>query len=122
MKLNYNKIEDSAAGIHETATRMRDILDEITGEINKLTSNDTWNSLGSEYIITNYEILKNNYIPIFEELERSILYLNDISNNYQKLDSKIKNEILANLNVPDLDYQDSRIFLAKSIDKKEENI
>lgn len=118
MKLSYSKIEDSATNIHESAVKMNDILDEITGEINKLTSYDIWNSLGSEYIISNYEILKNNYIPIFEELERSILYLNDVSNNYKKLDGKIKNEILSNLNIPDLDYQDSRIFLAKSIDKQ----
>lgn len=121
MKLSYSAVLESSAKMHRLANELKMILDDISTDMKTLTNSDTWAGLGSEYVATNYEKLKVNFEPIYQELERSILFMADVSDGYKYLDNKIKEEIINNLDLIEPEYIDSRIFVTKRVDKKENN-
>ncbi len=121
MKIAYSEIEENVVKIHTLAVELQRILEDVSSNINLLSSSDIWMGLGDEYVVSNYNKLQTNFNPIFEELERSVLFMSDVSDGYRHLDKKIKNDIMSNLNIPKLDYSDSRIFIPRTIDKKDNN-
>ncbi len=121
MKLSYDMIEENMLRMHTITMQLKKILDDVSLEMNKLNSNDVWKGMGSNYVFENYQKLKNNFTPIYEELERSILYLTDITDGYKYLDKKIQNEIMKNLDIKTPNYEDSRIFVSRVLDKEDNN-
>lgn len=121
MKISYTEVEENMLRMHTLTLELKKILDDISLEMQKLETNDVWSSLGAEYVKNNYEELKKGFTPIYEELERSILFITDVTDGYKYLDKRIKDEVLKNLDIPTPNYDDSRIFIAKALDKDDNN-
>ena len=118
MKLSYPAIEENVIKMYSLTEELKDILDNVSSEMIKLSSDEVWAGEGSIYVLNQYEKLKDNFNQIYEELERAILFITD---GYKYLDEKIQNDILANLNLTVPDYSDSRIFVPLTLDKEDNN-
>lgn len=121
MKLKYELIEENMLRMHTLANELKDILDYVSTEMKKLNSTDVWRGNGAEYVEDNFNKVKTHFNPIYEELEKSIFFITDVTEGYKYLDKRITDEILNNLDIPEPNYDDSRIFVSKSLDKKTNN-
>ncbi len=121
MKLSYPAIEENVIKMYSLTEELKDILDNVSSEMIKLSSDEVWAGEGSIYVLNQYEKLKDNFNQIYEELERAILFITDVTDGYKYLDEKIQNDILANLNLTVPDYSDSRIFVPLTLDKEDNN-
>ncbi len=121
MKLSYQAIEENVIKMYSLTEELKDILDNVSNEMIILSSDEVWAGEGSTYVLNQYEKLKDNFNQVYEELERAILFITDVTDGYKYLDEKIQNDILANLNLTAPDYSDSRIFIPLSLDKETNN-
>ncbi len=117
MKISYTNVLENMVRMHNLTMQLKEILDDVSMEIKKLEEDEIWSDLGAEDTYNNYDKLKSNFIPIYEELERCILFIADVSEEYKNLDRKVKNEVLKNLDLSKPDYTASRIFISQSTSK-----
>ena len=110
MNISYSQVESQCNQLHETAKKMKDILDMVS-EIRKNACNSaSWNGEASNAYSEKLSLLIGSFDEAFLEIENSILYMASCSSGYQALDQQVMQEICSNLNITEPNLSTSNIF------------
>lgn len=109
-KIKYQDVKGYSEEIHKLASDMKDIINEIKNNVNRLKSSGYWEGNASDYYISKTEKLIKNYDEIYVELENSVLYLANVTEGYQEIDETVMKEVCNNLNISEPSLNTSKIF------------
>lgn len=109
-KISYGDIETLCNGLHQVAKTMKEILDDIEGIKNKLSSGSSWSGSASSTYAEKLSAVTKNFEEVFIEIENSILFMASCAEGYQAIDENIMQEICSNLNITEPSLSTSNIF------------
>lgn len=95
MKYEYTKIEDYCNQLKSINLDMRKQLDSIENIIN--TTDSSWTGNAADFFIEKAKKLTYNFDEFYKELNSCILYMQKCSDEYDKLDKKVQDEIMEEL-------------------------
>lgn len=110
MKFNYVDIENYCNELHAVANKINDIFYGVKDAGRKLSSGESWEGNASEFYLRQLNDLTKNFDELNSEIENSILYLAKCSDGYNAIDNKVLKEICNNLNIMEPNLNTSNIF------------
>ena len=110
MNISYSQIEEKCNELHLVATKIKDILDNVSMIESRINGGSSWNGNASRAYSNKLSNISKNFADIYIEIENSILYMAKCSEGYQMIDKKVISEICANLNISEPNLGTSNIF------------
>ena len=101
MKYSYSKVEELCSQMESINIDMKKRLEAIESAISTVGSN--WTGEAANFYLKNSKKLTSNFEEFFTELKACVLYMQKCSDNYEKLEKDIQNQITEAL-------QTSKIF------------
>lgn len=87
--LSYAQIEDISAQLNNKATRMREILEAVTTELNKVGGDETWSGTAASAAFDEFNKLIPKFHEFWETTTECSKYLHRVVETYKSVDNKI---------------------------------
>lgn len=109
-KMSYSEVETLCNGMHAVAKTMKEILDNIDGIKDSVSSGASWSGEAASAYSNKLGEVTKNFDEVYTEIENSILYMASCAEGYQAIDKQIMREICSNLNITNPNLSTSNIF------------
>lgn len=110
MKFSYEKIAEYCNEMHQLAENMKSILEFIDENTKNIFENEIWQGPGASYYHEKFTNVSSTFEEVFTEMENSILYLIQVSDNYKSVDNSIIGEVCQSLKIKEPNLNTSKIF------------
>lgn len=93
MKVTYEQIEGIAADLKKYSEQMKEVLNEITTEMNKVGNDGVWSGEAAESVKEQFENLSKKFSNFYDTVTNCSEHLNIVVANYKSVDATIHGQI-----------------------------
>ena len=110
MKFSYKDINNECNELHSLAEKINECIADLRNYNNMLQTSDIWTGEASNHFSKKMDRVLKNFDQISIEIENSVLFLINTSENYSSVENSIIGEICNNLNISEPNLSTSKIF------------
>ena len=89
MKFSYNKIESYCNEMNNISSKIRETLEDITNNLNRLENSDFYQGKSHDYYCSRLREITNNFEEVNYNINNNIKYLKQTAESYNTLDKRI---------------------------------
>lgn len=92
MKVTYAQIEEIATNLKTYSEQMKEVLNEITTEMNKVGSDGVWSGEAAESVKAEFKTLSDKFSAFYDTITNCSTHLNTVVANYKSVDTSINGQ------------------------------